>query len=121
QWISYMATQGAGNLCNYWIFVTLVSLHRGAISNPYIALVIAAFVAWMINYVGVRALVFGRGHAGSAGRGGRLASRERLALDMSGDEANADRLAAPGFSGPAPGGIGGWNGGAVAEGAREGP
>ncbi|MHB8528548.1 MAG: GtrA family protein [Caulobacteraceae bacterium] len=60
QWAGYMVTQGCGNLCNYWIFLTLVSLHRGVVSNPYLALAMGAFIGWMINYAGVRLVVFGR-------------------------------------------------------------
>src|SRR5665213_1844472 len=28
RWAGYMTTNGFGNLCNFWIFITLVSLHR---------------------------------------------------------------------------------------------
>ena len=60
QWSSYMVTNGFGNFCNYWIFVTLVSLHLRIISNPMIALGVGAFAAWMINFLCARFLVFGR-------------------------------------------------------------
>jgi putative flippase GtrA len=60
QWLSYMLTNGFGNFCNYWIFVTLVSLHWRIISDPMVALCGGAFAAWMINYCGARFLVFGK-------------------------------------------------------------
>jgi putative flippase GtrA len=60
QWCAYMATNGFGNFCNYWIFVTLGSLHGRLVSEPFIALPISAFAAYLINYAGVRLVVFGR-------------------------------------------------------------
>jgi len=60
QWSSYMLTNGFGNFCNYWIFVTLVSLHWRIISDPMVALCAGAFMAWMINYCAARFLVFGK-------------------------------------------------------------
>jgi len=60
QWVSYMLTNGFGNFCNYWIFVTLVSLHEPLVSEPLVALTIAAFVAWLMNYASTRFLVFGK-------------------------------------------------------------
>jgi len=59
QWASYMATNGLGNFCNYWIFVTLVSLHPSVISNYYVAICVGAFFAWMINFAGARLVAFG--------------------------------------------------------------
>ncbi len=67
QWASYMAANGFGNFCNYWIFVTLVSLHGWFVSNHLTALAISGFVAWTINYTGTRLLVFRRGRAGEKG------------------------------------------------------
>jgi putative flippase GtrA len=61
QWTGYMATNGFGNLCNYWIFVTLVSLHAPLVSNPFFALSVGAAFAWTINYITTRYLVFGPG------------------------------------------------------------
>ena len=61
RWACYMATNGFGNICNYWIFVTLVSVHRPIVSNPYVALLVVAFCAYLINYAGTRLLVFGTG------------------------------------------------------------
>jgi putative flippase GtrA len=59
RWGVYMATNAFGNLCNYWIFVTLVSLHHPALSRPAVALGLAAFSAWLINYAAARLIVFG--------------------------------------------------------------
>ncbi len=64
QWAAYMIANGLGNLCNYWIFLTLVSSHWRVIANPYVALVAGSICAYLINYAGTRLLVFGRGGAG---------------------------------------------------------
>ena len=58
QWAGYMLAHGFGNVCNYWIFVTLVSLHRLPWSTPLAALAVASVTAWAINYVAARYLVF---------------------------------------------------------------
>jgi putative flippase GtrA len=58
QWATYMAAHGFGNLCNYLIFITLVSLHRPPVSAPLVALAIASVSAWAINYFAARYLVF---------------------------------------------------------------
>jgi putative flippase GtrA len=58
QWCAYMATNGFGNVCNYWIFVTLSSLHGQAVSKWFVALPISAGSAYLINYAGVRLVVF---------------------------------------------------------------
>lgn len=75
QWAAYMVSNAFGNLCNYWLFVTLVSLHHPVVSAPSVALCIAAFGAWIINYGAARLLVFGidwrvrmAGRAGSISR-----------------------------------------------------
>jgi putative flippase GtrA len=60
QWCAYMATNGFGNFCNYWIFVTLGSLHGRLVSDPFVALPISACAAYVINYSGARLVVFGR-------------------------------------------------------------
>ncbi|HEX4742563.1 MAG TPA: GtrA family protein [Caulobacteraceae bacterium] len=60
QWCAYMATNGFGNFCNYWIFVTLSSLHGRLVSEPFVALPISALAAYLINYAGARLVVFGR-------------------------------------------------------------
>jgi putative flippase GtrA len=59
QWLTYVVTNGFGNLCNYWIFVTLVSLHHPVVSLPSVALLVAALSAWAINFAAARLLVFG--------------------------------------------------------------
>ncbi|HEY5107865.1 MAG TPA: GtrA family protein [Caulobacteraceae bacterium] len=61
QWAGYMLANGAGNFCNYWLFVTLISLHEPVVSNRYVALVAGSFAAYLINYCGTRLLVFGKG------------------------------------------------------------
>ena len=63
QWAGYMLAHGFGNFCNYWIFVTLVSLHRRLLSAPLAALAVASATAWAINYLGARYLVFRRARA----------------------------------------------------------
>lgn len=59
RWAAYMATNAFGNLANYWIFVTLVSLHHAVLSRPVVALGLASFSAWLLNYAAARLLVFG--------------------------------------------------------------
>lgn len=61
QWLTYVLTNAFGNLCNYWIFVTLVSLHHAIVSAPSVALCVAAVSAWAINFAAARLLVFGGG------------------------------------------------------------
>ncbi len=58
-WAGYMATSGFGNFCNYWTFVTLVSLHDHTLSNRLLDLVIGGVVAWSINYLCARFVIFG--------------------------------------------------------------
>jgi putative flippase GtrA len=60
QWSGYMLTNGFGNFCNYWIFLTLVSTHWPALSNHYAALAIGSGSAWLINFAGARLVVFRR-------------------------------------------------------------
>lgn len=71
RWSAYAANSAFGNLCNYWVFVTLESTHRPVIGNPYVALLAGSITAWAINFTGARLVVFG-----SAGR--RLAARWRM-------------------------------------------
>jgi len=63
QWASYMAMNAFGNLCNFLVFTTLLSLHQRLWSNHTLAVTIGALVAWMINYAGTRFVVFKRKHA----------------------------------------------------------
>ena len=58
QWAGYMVTNGFGNLCNYFVFVTLVSLHDRIWSNHWLGLVAGGLTAWAINYTSARLLVF---------------------------------------------------------------
>jgi putative flippase GtrA len=60
QWLAYMLSNGFGNFCNYWIFLTLVSLHRPVVSNHYLALAVGSGCAWAINFAGARLLAFRR-------------------------------------------------------------
>ena len=60
RWAGYMAANAFGNLCNYWIFVTVVSLHLQPVSAPLVALALASLAAWAINYGFTRFVVFGR-------------------------------------------------------------
>jgi putative flippase GtrA len=58
QWVGYMTTNGVGNFCNYWIFVTLVSTHWPVVSTPLFGISAGSIAAWMINYLSTRLLVF---------------------------------------------------------------
>jgi putative flippase GtrA len=60
QWLRYMVSNGFGNFCNYWIFVTLVSTHWPIASNRLFALSVGAFCAWMMNFASARFVVFGK-------------------------------------------------------------
>jgi putative flippase GtrA len=60
QWLAYMASNGFGNFCNYWIFVTLVSLHWRVVSNHLFALAAGSVCAWLLNYLATRFWVFRR-------------------------------------------------------------
>lgn len=59
QWATYMATNGFGNLVNYWVFVTLVSTHWRVVASPAFAMCAGSAAAWTINYACTRHLVFG--------------------------------------------------------------
>ena len=65
-WAGYMASSGLGNFCNYWAFLTLVSLHSPVWSNRWLDLVIGGVTAWSIKYVCARFLVFRREGEGGA-------------------------------------------------------
>ncbi len=66
-WLGYMTTNGFGNFCNYWAFVTLVSLHHPILSNHALDLVIGGFIAWAINFACARYLIFGAEGGASSG------------------------------------------------------
>jgi putative flippase GtrA len=58
QWARYMLCNGFGNVCNYWIFVTLVSLHWRWVSTPAFAVAAGSVAAWLINLAATRLVVF---------------------------------------------------------------
>jgi putative flippase GtrA len=60
QWLRYMGGNGFGNICNYLIFVTLISLHQPIISNQWVDLTLGAAAAWLINFTWTRRVVFTR-------------------------------------------------------------
>jgi putative flippase GtrA len=64
QWSGYMLSNGFGNLCNYWIFLTMVSTHWPGVSNHYAAMTAGSFCAWLINFAGARLAAFPRTCAG---------------------------------------------------------
>ena len=67
QWLSYMVSNGFGNFCNYWIFVTMVSTHWPVVSNHLFALGVGSLTAWVINYSCTRFFVFRKAKAVIAG------------------------------------------------------
>lgn len=60
QWLSYMATNGLGNLINYAIFAGLVGSSLPQVSRNGWALVISSAVAYAFNFLCARFMVFGR-------------------------------------------------------------
>jgi putative flippase GtrA len=60
QWVRYMLSNGLGNVCNYWIFVTLVSTHWSVIASPLFAVGAGSIFAWVINFCATRFFVFPR-------------------------------------------------------------
>jgi putative flippase GtrA len=60
QWWRYIASNGLGNLCNYWIFVTMVSTHRPVLAVPLVALAVGSAAAWSINFLAARYFVFAK-------------------------------------------------------------
>jgi putative flippase GtrA len=58
QWARYMACNGVGNVCNFWIFVTLVSSRWPVIATPAFAVAAGSASAWAINFAATRFLVF---------------------------------------------------------------
>lgn len=67
QWLSYMVSNGFGNFCNYWIFVTMVSTHWPVVSNHLAAIGAGSLTAWVINYTSTRFFVFRKVKAAVAG------------------------------------------------------
>jgi putative flippase GtrA len=68
QWLRYMAGNGVGNLCNYLLFTTLLSLHRPILSNRWLAVGLGGLLAWVINYACARLLVFNTAKAARTAR-----------------------------------------------------
>ncbi len=66
QWSGYMLTNGFGNFCNYWVFVTLTSFHLPLDRHHMLSLCVGAFTAWLINYASTRFVVFRRRKTGAA-------------------------------------------------------
>jgi putative flippase GtrA len=64
QWSGYMTSNGFGNFCNYWIFVTLVSTHWPVVSVHLVALAVGSAAAWMINFTAARLFVFRNANVG---------------------------------------------------------
>jgi len=60
-WAGYMVSSGLGNTANYLAFVTLASLHSPLWSNRWLGLAIGGMLAWTINYLGSRLVVFAPG------------------------------------------------------------
>ncbi len=84
QWLGYMAGSSTGNLCNYLIFLMLVSLRQPVVSNAYFALGVGGLAAWAINYAIMRLLVFGAGPTPSLSQ----LKRQRM-KQVCGEEASA--------------------------------
>jgi putative flippase GtrA len=106
QWAGYMVANGFGNLCNYWIFLTLVSSHWPVIASPYVALVVGSIAAYLINYAGTRLLVFGKGRRALIKQGEQSVcgppdpKASPSADDVTGLDLDAGRLAGGGLAGP---------------------
>ena len=59
QWLAYMASNGFGNLVNYLVFASLVASGLPEVSRNGWALVISSAVAYAINFLCARFMVFG--------------------------------------------------------------
>ena len=60
QWLVYMGSNGVGNLINYVVFASLVASRLPAVSRTGWALVISSVIAYAINFLCARFVVFGR-------------------------------------------------------------
>lgn len=60
QWLAYMGGNGVGNLVNYLVFAGLVSSRLPELSRNGWALVISSAIAYAINFLCARFMVFGR-------------------------------------------------------------
>ena len=68
QWLGYMATNGLGNLINYAVFAGLVASRMPQVSRNGWALVISSVIAYAINFLCTRFMVFGRPVTAAAAR-----------------------------------------------------
>ncbi len=59
QWLAYMGSNGLGNLINYLIFAGLVASRWPEVSRNGWALVISSSVAYALNFLSARFMVFG--------------------------------------------------------------
>jgi len=60
QWLAYMGSNGLGNLVNYGVFAGLVASRLPEVSRNGWALVISSTIAYGINFLCARFMVFGR-------------------------------------------------------------
>jgi putative flippase GtrA len=60
QWWRYMIANSFGGLCSFAAFVGLTAMKWPFVLGPWIALVLSAGAAFVINYAGARLFVFGR-------------------------------------------------------------
>ena len=58
EWFRYALVSVAGNLVNFIVYVACIQFSRLMYSYPEIALVIAAFVALIFNYIGLSRYTF---------------------------------------------------------------
>jgi putative flippase GtrA len=59
QWLGYMGSNGFGNLINYLVFAALVVSRLPQVSRNGWALVISSAIAYAINFLCARFMVFG--------------------------------------------------------------
>jgi dolichol-phosphate mannosyltransferase len=104
QWVGYMTTNGFGNLCNFWIFITLMSLHQPVLSNFWLALGVSSMAAYLINYASARLLVFGAARRGRSAALGSVAKESVCGPPASESEARPDAPIGRRRRVPAPGG-----------------
>ena len=60
QWLAYMGSNGLGNLVNYAVFAGLVASRLPEVSRNGWALVISSAIAYALNFLSARFMVFGR-------------------------------------------------------------
>ena len=58
QWASYMLANGAGALCNYLVFISLIASRAPVLSDRPVAFVAAAVIALGVNFTGSRLVAF---------------------------------------------------------------